>query len=145
MLQLIAGSVQELKYELTARVGELSQSVRRMESFQRNSLKSGHETLEKIPNREGVFPEENIFPSTLTLNHLLVAGNELIPVTGEVNTWNKSKSIRLLDFYDAGEGYNSETENEYSPTARTSRLRLAKVLGISSLQIQQCSLSLLDV
>jgi hypothetical protein len=116
-----------------------------MECLMKNSLKTRSEALEIIPNREGTLPDATFFPATLTLNHLLVAGNERLPVTGEVNSWSKYKSVRLLNFYDAGEGYNSETDNEYSGTARASRLRLAKVLGVSASQIQQCSLSLLDV
>jgi hypothetical protein len=130
---------------LTETVQEMRAQGMRMECLIKNSLKSPNEALEIVPNREGNFPDATLFPPTLTINHLLVAGNERIPATGEVNTWSKSKSVRLLDFYDAGDGYNSETENEYTPTANASRLRLAKVLGVSASQIQQCSLSLLDV
>ena len=40
--------------------------------------------------------------------------------------------------------YNSETDNEYIPTARACRLKLAKVIGISSIQIQQAAAALAD-
>ena len=56
----------------------------------------------------------------------------------------KQHTDRPSRFYETQADYNSETNNEYIPTARACRLKLAKVIGISSIQIQQAAAALAD-
>ena len=76
-----------------------------------NSLKGRTETLCKVPNAHGIMPD---IPFPPTLSHLIVAGNERLPL-GDKNTWTKSKSIDLLRFYEAEDVYDSETNCEKFP------------------------------
>jgi hypothetical protein len=114
---------------------------RRQAAFQLNSTKCRTEMLEVVPNLDGQNPNVD-YPETL--NHLLVAGSERIPL-GDLNTWNKHKSKALLDFYGAVDAYDSDSEADNTPTARILRLKLAKVLGISSVQIQNAYSSFGDI
>jgi len=125
---------------LENRMGAVETSISRTAKMQYNSGVGRHEALQKVPNGEGEVPGNDIFPSTL--NHLLVAGNERLPGTGDLNTWTKMKSRRLLHFYGAEEGYDTESENEYTPTARSMRNRVARELGVSQTQINLAVLAL---
>lgn len=123
------------------RLGELEKNSRRYFALQINSTKNRSDQLECVPNKEGELP---LIPYPATLNHLLVAGNERIPL-GDLNTWSRSQSEALLDFYGAADAYDSESEAENTPTARALRLKLAKVIGISTLQLQSAYSSFADV
>jgi hypothetical protein len=126
---------------IDTRLDGIEASQARSLALQKNSLKGRTEALCKVPNAHGIIPD---IPFPPTLSHLVVAGNERMPL-GPRNTWTKSQSIDyLLRFYEAEDVYDSETENEYTPTARSSRLKLAKVIGISSMQYQQAVASLCD-
>jgi outer membrane murein-binding lipoprotein Lpp len=127
---------------LDGKVDALRTKQEQMDVLQRNSLRARHEALIEVPNANGVLPRAEGVDFPQSLNQLLVAGNERLPVTNEVNDWNKKKSRQLLLFYGATGGYDSETENEYTPTARSARFQLAKVLGVSSVQLQQAAASL---
>ena len=115
----------------------------RSEAIFQKALNSMHETLALVPNVNGVMPSVEGYPATL--NNLLVAGNERLPVTGISNSWSKKKSMDLLQFYGMNEGYDSKTENVYSTTARSARLKVAKVLGVSSVQLSYAAQCLADV
>jgi hypothetical protein len=125
---------------IDTRLDGIEASQARSLALQKNSLKGRTEALCKVPNAHGIIPD---IPFPPTISHLVVAGNERLPL-GHRNTWTKSQSIDLLRFYEAEDVYDSETENEYTPTARSSRLKLAKVIGISSMQYQQAVASLCD-
>ena len=129
---------------LEGKVDSIQMKQEQMHALQQNSLKSRQEALIEVPNQQGYLPSVMNVEFPLSLNHLLVAGNERLPTTNEINSWNKRKSQILLAFYGASEGYESETDNEYSSTARSTRFKLAKVLGISSVQLQQAAASLAD-
>ena len=137
-LTAVEGSVDEVKERLTVVEGGLE----RMRTLQANSCVSRSEALARVPDVHGELPPIDMFPPTL--NHLLVAGSERLPGTGEVNVWNKAKSRWLLAYYGADEGYDSETDNEHTPTARSMRFRIARVLGVTQAQLQIASLSLAD-
>jgi hypothetical protein len=109
--------------------------------IQNNSLLGRDESLKEIPNNDGLLPANAVPPVEfpLTLQSLLVAGNELLP-DRTLNTWNKMKSIKLLRFY--GEDADTDTENEYSPSSRARRLRIAKKIGISQSQLNFAQLAL---
>lgn len=77
------------------------------------------------------------FPPTLEC--LLVAGNENLP-SGAPNTWNESKSLRLLHFY--GEDEDTDTEDDNNDRSRTRRLRLARKIGVTQPQLNFAMLSL---
>jgi hypothetical protein len=65
----------------------------------------------------------------------LVAGNEVLP-DGSRNTWNRQKSKALLRQYNPGEeSGGSDSDNEYSEKSRALRLRLARTLGVTQVQI----------
>jgi len=134
------GAIEERIGGLENRMGAVETSISRTAKMQYNSGVGRHEALQKVPNGEGEVPGNDIFPSTL--NHLLVAGNERLPGTGDLNTWTKMKSRRLLHFYGAEEGYDTESENEYTPTARSMRNRVARELGVSQTQINLAVLAL---
>ncbi len=86
--------------------------------------------LKVVPKDDGSQPSCD-YPTTLM--EILVAGNEALP-NGEINSWNKRKSQELLMEY-GDDPYISETENEYSPTARELRLKVARKLGVSHNQV----------
>jgi len=127
---------------MEGRLDRIESGQKRLTAFQLNSLKTRSETLEIVPTQNGQMPTVE-YPESIS--HMLVAGNERLPTTNVLNSWNKRKSRALLEFYDATNSYDSETDNEYSETARSCRLKLCKVLGITAQQIQSVSISLLDV
>jgi hypothetical protein len=77
------------------------------------------------------------FPASIEC--LLVAGNEALQ-SGMMNTWNKTKSIELLQFY--GEDDGTDNESEYTSSSRARRIRLAKKIGVTSPQLNFAQLSL---
>jgi hypothetical protein len=122
------------------RLRDLEKNSRRQFALQSNSTKNRSDKLECVPNLAGEFP---LIPYPATLNHLLVPGNERIPF-GDLNTWSRIKSQALLDFYGAADTDDSESEAENTPTARALRLKLAKVIGINTLQLQSAYSSFAD-
>jgi len=144
-LTAVEGRLTAVEGRLTAVEGSLTAvegGLERMRTLQANSCVSRSEALARVPDVHGELPPIEMFPPTL--NHLLVAGSERLPGTGEVNVWNKAKSRWLLAYYGADEGYDSETDNEHTPTARSMRFRIARVLGVTQAQLQLASLSLSD-
>lgn len=129
---------------LEGNVSDIRQVLNRFQALQKNSCVAHTEHLVALPNKDGQLPDAEGLEFPPTINHLLVAGTERLPGIGEVNSWSKAKSRRLLEFYDEAEGYDSETDNEFSSTARSMRLRLARTLGVSQSQLQMASMSLLD-
>ena len=131
---------------LTTEVRHLSHAHQRQVAIHTNSLLSRNEALREVPNEDGILPSSRAphldFPPSLS--HLLVAGNERIPGTAVSNVWNKTKSKNLLAFYGALDGYDSETDNEHSETARILRLKVAKTLGAGQTQLQMASMALAD-
>ena len=108
-----------------------------IEVKERNSHAGREDALEWPPRKDGqVYDAEE----PITINKLLVAGNETLP-NGQKNSWNRFKSKKALCFY--GEGSGSESEgNEYDEKSLARRLRLARTLGISRAQLNFAKLAL---
>ena len=108
-----------------------------IEVKERNSHAGREDALEWPPRKDGqaYHAEESI-----TINTLLVAGNETLP-NGQQNTWNSNKSKAALCFYGDCSGSESEG-NEYDEKSRARRLRLARKLGISRAQLTFAKLAL---
>ena len=70
-----------------------------------------------------------------------MAGNECLP-NGKNNPWSWKKSIRLLREYGQDAGEASDAEAEDSIGSRFARLKLARVLGISNVQLNYAQLTL---
>jgi hypothetical protein len=108
-----------------------------IEVKERNSHSGLEDALEWPPRKDGqVYNAEE----PITINTLLVAGNETLP-NGTKNTWNSNKSRAALRFYGDGSGSESEG-NEYDEKSRARRLRLARKLGISRAQLNFAQLAL---
>jgi hypothetical protein len=102
-----------------------------------NATLSRQEQLRKVPLEDGSLPTVD-YPTTLM--ELLVAGNEVLPDNTR-NAWNKKKSMALLRAYNE-DADDSDTDNEYTSKSRSRRLRVAKVLGITSAQLNFAQLAL---
>lgn len=141
--------------DLTTRVDGLSEEVRvltnskrRQSALHKNSLNARNEAFHEVPNENGLLPSTVGIMTPLTLNHLIFEINETIPTTGEENTWNKAQSINLLRFYDALDENDCDTTddgNEYSPTARVLRFKVARALGVSNVQWQIAQTALMTL
>ena len=93
--------------------------------------------LVKVPRAsDGSLPP--LFPENLM--SLLVAGNESLPDNTK-NNWNAKKSKQLLIFYD-GSLSGSDDESEHSEKARERRLKVARTVGISQVQLNYAQLTL---
>ena len=100
-----------------------------------NSTKGRDDQLERVPFPIGALVYGDDYPTTLA--HLSVAGNENLP-NNEKNLWSARKSRNLLLTY--GEGSESEGEiDETHPSARRRRIKLARRLGITTVQLNHAS------
>ena len=100
------------------------------------------ELLKEVPRKvDGLTPSEMNPPVEFptSLEKLLVAGNETLP-SGAQNDWNKTKSLRLLNFY--GDDDNTDNEDENNSRSRARRLRIARHIGVSQTQLNFAQLSL---
>jgi hypothetical protein len=94
---------------------------------QNNSMKTRNEPLERVPLPDGQpFPANTEYPATIS--SLLVSGNEKIPGTNTVNTWNREKSLAVIRLYDAG--YETDDNAQEQTSSRKRRLKLAKLIGV---------------
>ena len=104
-----------------------------------NSTKGRDDPLERVPFPIGaIVYGDGAFPATLA--HLSVAGNENLP-NDEQNTWNARKSRNLLLTF--GDGSESEGEiDEFNPSARRRRIKLARRPGITTAQLNHANIIL---
>ncbi len=98
--------------------------------------------VEVARDSDGKFPSQNApvsveFPTSIEC--LLVTDNENLP-SGLANTWNKQKSIALLQFY--GEDEHADTEEENSANSRLRRLRIARKIGVTRTQLNFARMNL---
>jgi hypothetical protein len=133
---LLVKSLADQETKLVARfekiVKPLEIQVKVLTAKLANSAVTREDTLTKVPKQDGELPSAD-FPGTLM--ELVVSGSESLP-NGKSNPWNRKKSIRLLREYgqDAGEASDAD-ETEDSTKSRAARLKLARVLGISTVQL----------
>lgn len=109
-------------------VDELNVQVRVLAKKSENSVKGLSDALAIVPTRNGTNPVST-YPTSLA--QLLVPGNELLP-DGSKNTWNIQMSLELIREYD--EGYETDNNDE-ATSSRRRRLHLAKLLGITTSQL----------
>ena len=124
---------------LTAKLNVVTANINVVTAKLANSAVTREDTLTKVPKQDGTIPTA-AFPGTIM--ELVVSGSEILP-NGKSNPWNRKKSIRLLREYgqDAGEASDAD-ETEDSTKSRAARLKLARVLGISSVQLNHAQLTL---
>jgi len=124
---------------LDSRLETLECGFAQLLAKQVNSTKGGSEPLERVPPPDKrKLPAYIAFPSTLS--HLCIAGNATLP-NGDLNNWSAELSKQLLQYYGVekeGEEEEGVVEEE-SLIAKKRRLRLARHLGITNLQINVCS------
>ena len=117
---------------------KITPTLKSIEARLENSYAGREEELKWPPHKESGLPYAA--GETITINCLLVPGNEKLP-NGKTNNWNKTKSRAALEYY--GEKCESDEEkSEYSASSRARRLRLARVLGVSSAQLNFAQLAL---
>ena len=141
VLQPIQSSIDEIQ----SSIDDLKASHDRSEALRLNSLLAGTDKLSIVPNVAGFKPDASIaYPSCI--NCLLVSGDNLLPGTDEINTWNKAKTKNLLSFYGMANDDDeaTDTEDKNTLSSRRLRIKLARVLGVSNAQIQQASRHLND-
>lgn len=105
---------------------QINSSAARMDKLVKVPLKSGKEACAEYPD---------------SIMQLLLAGNELLP-DGNPNAWNLRKSRKLLAEFDVGISDSEASDNESSRRSRTARLKVAKVMGISQVQLNYAQLHL---
>ena len=125
--------------ELRVAIHELKRGLDQVAVRQRNSTLGREERLEKVPNRLGFLPSDDIYPETIM--HLVVAGNEKLP-NNSTNNWNKTKGKNLLLFYEEDDDQSDGEQDEYSETSRARRLKVARAIGVTRQQLNFCQLTL---
>ncbi|EFJ42759.1 hypothetical protein VOLCADRAFT_107108 [Volvox carteri f. nagariensis] len=133
-LRTLSGRVETLSGEMR----QLSNKVGVLTAKQHNSLVGRSDLLQKVPLHDGSLPEGD-YPRTIM--EVIVPGNEALP-DGSMNMWNKSKSRCLLHQYQDDSGEESGTDDEQSSRSLARRLRLARCLGISNIQLNFAQISL---
>lgn len=100
---------------------------------EKNSLKDVTERLEVVPrvNEKGELEEPPLFPPNVA--SLVVSGSETPPGTHARNSWNSTKSLQLIQFYDPG--YHSDTPSGEGHSRRR-RLTLARLIGVTRHQLK---------
>ena len=118
----------------------LETNLRVIDMKLRNSTNGRNDKLSKVPKADGSLPSCE-YPGSI--NNLIVSGNELLPGGVEKNNWNKAKSLNLILEYEPD--YKSDAEgsdSEDSSRSRKRRLKVAKLIGITSAQLNFAQLSL---
>ncbi len=114
----ISTAIQAEIKPIQATLNSIQDTLNSIEVKERNSHAGGEDALEWPQRKDGqVFNAEE----PITINKLLVAGNETLP-NGQENTWNRYKSKAALCFYGEGSGAESEG-NEYEEKSRDRRLQ----------------------
>lgn len=120
---------------LNGKINNLTIQVKILAKKSENSVKGRSDELAVVPKDDGTDPVA-AYPTSL--EQLLVAGNELLP-NGATNYWNKERSLALIREYDPG----YETDNADEPfSSRRRRLHLAKLLGITTSQLNYAQMIL---
>ena len=120
---------------MSNRLDNLSVQVKILAKKAENSVKGRSDVLAIVPRNDGRDPEA-AYP--ISLEQLLVAGNELLP-SGSQNTWNKKCSLDLIKEYEPG--YETDDADEATSSHRR-RIHLAKLLGITTSQLNSAQMIL---
>jgi hypothetical protein len=113
-----------------------------MMAKEQNSYAGCDDPLEWPPHTVSGVPHALEDGESISINCLLVAGNEKLP-NGKKNTWNSEKSKAALLHYEIdGSESDPDDKSEYSEKSRARRLRVARVLGISRAQLNFAQLAL---
>ena len=102
-----------------------------------NSMRRARDRLDIVPLNNGTLPTTTVdYPHSF--EELIVAGNEMLPLSGSNNPWNSTKSLALIRLYDPA----YETDDDSSEvSARRRRLEVARHIGITGPQLNFAQLS----
>jgi len=142
LIELLDVQKKDLIKEIDARLHNalkpLTTQVSILSGKLQNASLSRGDAIVKVPKADGALPESDTPESIM---NLIVAGNESLP-NGQLNKWSKQKSIKLLREYGVEADDASDNENEFTERSRTARLKVARALGISNVQLNYAQLSL---
>ena len=133
------GSVETRLGSLETRLGSVETNLRIIDMKSRNASNRRHETLSIVPLSDGSNPNCE-YPESIC--NLIVSGSELLPGRDITNNWNKTKSFNLIKQYQPDYNSDAESDNEDSSRSRNRRLKVAKLIGITSSQLNFAQLSL---
>ena len=108
--------------------------------MRQNSHVSRNDPLMPVPNNQGRYPEDDKVEMPPNLISLMVSGNEALPDGDVRNTWNRTKSLKLLQFY--GDPAETDNEDEQTSRSRNRRLRVANKLGVTRTQLNFAQMTL---
>ena len=125
---------------LQTKMKALGHEVKVLAAKQANSTKGRDDVPETVlfPIGAKVFGD-GVMPPTIA--HLSVSGSENLP-SGTRNTWNNSKSKNMLLTYGEGSESDEGEVDDSGPSARRRRIKLARYLGITTVQLNQASIIL---
>jgi len=124
---------------LETRFGSVETYLRIIDMKSHNASNRRHETLSIVPLSDGTNPTCE-YPESIC--NLIVSGSELLPGRDITNNWNKTKSLNLIKQYQPDYNSDAESDNEDSSRSRNRRLKVAKLIGITSSQLNFAQLSL---
>ena len=125
---------------LKAEMATVKHHIKVLAAKQNNSTKGHDDTLDAVPFPPGgVFVGDGAMPPTLA--HLSVAGNENLP-NGQRNTWNARKSKDLLLTFGEADSDSETDGEEFGPTARRRRIKLARFIGVTAAQLNSANIIL---
>ena len=129
---------------MDTRLGSMDTQLDRLEVMQRvssakisNSMRRARDRLDIVPLSNGTLPNTTVdYPHSF--EELIVAENEMLPLSGLNNPWNSTKSLALIRLYDPA----YETDDDSSEaSARRRRLEVARHIGITGPQLNFAHLS----
>ena len=118
-------------------VHQLVTSVSILNVKSQNSQCGRDDELQVVPLPGGNRPTV-AYPKSIA--NLIVSGNERLP-NGTVNNWNSLKSAALIKQYEPDYATDEETQED-TARSRNRRLKLAKLLGVTSAQLNFAQLTL---
>jgi len=124
---------------LETRFASVETNLRIIDMKSRNASNRRHDTLSIVPLSDGTNPTCE-YPESIC--NLIVSGSELLPGRDITNNWNKTKSFNLIKQYEPDYNSDAESDNEDSSRSRNRRLKVAKLIGITSSQLNFAQLSL---
>ena len=136
--------LQEALQPINDRLDIIDARLDRLEVMQRvssakisNSMRRARDRLDIVPLNNGTLPTTTVdYPHSF--EELIVAGNEMLPLSGLNNPWNSTKSLALIRLYDPA----YETDDDSSEvSARRRRLEVARHIGITGPQLNFAQLS----
>ena len=125
---------------LKAEMATVKHHIKVLAAKQNNSTKGRDDTLDAVPIPPGgIVVGDGAMPPTLA--HLSVAGNENLP-NGQRNTWNARKSKDLLLTFGEADSDSETDGEEFGPTARRRRIKLARFIGVTAAQLNSANIIL---